>query len=120
MLAETRSSAVYHCAAGKDRTGVISCILLRLLGVDEELVIADYALSQENMDNIIQRLNESKGYEKMWEELPPDTMHARPETMRELLRRVNDRWGSMRGYAAEVGIDDATIGLLEESCLEPA
>ena len=36
--------AVFHCTAGKDRTGVLSAVLLSLLGVDEPTVVADYAL----------------------------------------------------------------------------
>ncbi|GAA3081297.1 tyrosine-protein phosphatase [Streptosporangium carneum] len=36
---------VVHCAAGKDRTGVLTALVLRLLGVSEENVIADYALT---------------------------------------------------------------------------
>ncbi len=114
------SSAVYHCAAGKDRTGVISCVLLSLLGVDEELIVADYALSQESMDDIIGRLNESEGYEKMWDELPPETLHALPETMRDLLTLVAERWGSMQGYASEAGLADDVLARLAQSCLEPA
>ena len=45
LLAGARGGAVYHCAAGKDRTGVISAIVLGALGVDDELIVADYALS---------------------------------------------------------------------------
>ena len=120
LLAEADSSAVYHCAAGKDRTGVISCVLLSLLGVDDELIVADYALSQESMDDIIGRLNQSKGYEQMWDELPPDTLHAMPETMRELLTSIEDRWGSMHGYAREAGLDEAVFDRLAQTCLEPA
>ena len=41
--------AVFHCTAGKDRTGVLSAIVLSLLGVDEPTVVADYALSGEAM-----------------------------------------------------------------------
>jgi protein-tyrosine phosphatase len=40
---------VFHCTAGKDRTGVLSAIVLSLLGVDEPTVVADYALSGEAM-----------------------------------------------------------------------
>ena len=40
---------MFHCTAGKDRTGVLSAIVLSLLGVDEPTVVADYALSGEAM-----------------------------------------------------------------------
>jgi len=120
VLAETPvdRSAVYHCAAGKDRTGVLSALLLALLDVDENLIIADYALSQENMDKVIDRLNSLRGYEDVWHELPPDTLHAKPETMRDLLEAIHDRWGSVSGYAREAGVSDAAIALLRERSLE--
>ena len=60
---------------------MISAILLSALGVRDELIVADYALSQQNLDAIIERLNESEGYKQMFAELPPDTLHAEPETM---------------------------------------
>ncbi|MEZ5261759.1 MAG: tyrosine-protein phosphatase [Acidimicrobiales bacterium] len=40
---------VFHCAAGKDRTGILAAMLLGLLGVDDDTIVADYALSQANM-----------------------------------------------------------------------
>ena len=40
---------MYFCAAGKDRTGVVSALLLRRLGYDEDTIVADYMLSRENL-----------------------------------------------------------------------
>ena len=48
--------AVFHCTAGKDRTGLLSAILLSLLGVPEETVVADYALSQEAMGRLKEKI----------------------------------------------------------------
>ena len=48
--------AVFHCTAGKDRTGVLSAIVLSLLGVDEPTVVADYALSGEAMQRLRAKL----------------------------------------------------------------
>jgi len=117
---EDKASAVYHCAAGKDRTGVISAVLLSLLGVEDELIVADYALTEASLDEIINRLTELRGYDYVYEELPPETLHAKPETMRSLIARVADRWGSFEGYILDAGLDPALIGKLRERCLEPA
>ena len=85
-LAATDAPAVYHCAAGKDRTGVVSAILLGLLGVPDEVIVADYAATQENLDAIIERLMSTEGYHDMLSALPPDTLHAEPQTMRRVPR----------------------------------
>ena len=118
VLAESGAPAVYHCAAGKDRTGVISAVLLGLLGVRDEVIVVDYALSQRNLDGIIDRLNQMEGYRSMLEQLPPDTLHAEPETMIQLLERVGEKYGSMREYLASAGVGAQVVERLEAQVLE--
>ena len=48
--------AVFHCTAGKDRTGLLSAIVLSLVGVPEETVVADYALSAAAMDRLREKI----------------------------------------------------------------
>jgi hypothetical protein len=119
-LAEARGPAVYHCAAGKDRTGVVSAVLLGLLGVPDEVIVADYAATQENLDAIIARLLETKGYQAMLSALPPDTLHAEGATMLEFLTRMRAEYGSLREYARDAGVSDAALERLELRLLEPA
>ncbi|MEE8509192.1 MAG: tyrosine-protein phosphatase [Myxococcota bacterium] len=116
-LAESSAPAVYHCAAGKDRTGVISAVLLGLLGVKDEMIVADYAATQENLDAIIERLMATEGYQEMLEALPADTLHADPETMISLLNQVRSRYGSMREYVRSAGVGEAQIARLESRLL---
>ncbi len=116
-LARADAPAVYHCAAGKDRTGVISAVLLGLLGVADELIVADYAATRKNLDAIVARLMASEGYQSMLENLPPDTLHAEPETMLSLLERVREKYGSMRSYVRDIGVPDDAVSQLEERVL---
>jgi len=120
LLSECDGPAVYHCAAGKDRTGVISAVLLGLLDVDNEVIVADYALSSENLDAIVERLMASQGYKQMFAALPPETLHANPETMTGFLERLAGRYGSISEYALSAGIDAAAIDQLKRRLLEPA
>ncbi len=117
-LAECSTPAVYHCTAGKDRTGLISAVVLGLLGVPDEFIVADYAATQENLDAIIARLTLSDGYRDAIDHLPIDTLHAKPATMLSLLDQLRDRYGSVRGYASDIGLSDAVIGRLESGLLE--
>jgi protein-tyrosine phosphatase len=117
-LSEASGPAVYHCAAGKDRTGVISAVILGVLGVKHEIIVADYAATKQNLDAIIERLMATKGYKTMLSALPPDTMHAEPETMIALLERVHEKYGSMREYAREAGVSEGTLQRLEARMLE--
>jgi len=118
VLSVARGAAVYHCAAGKDRTGVLSALLLGLLGVDDELIVADYALTGENLEAILARLSAMDGYKEMLGALPPDTQHASPATMSELLVLVGRRWGGFEGYAREAGIGDEVVQRLRARLLE--
>ncbi len=120
IVARADGAAVYHCAAGKDRTGVVSAVLLALLGVDDDLIVTDYALTGQNLDAILERLNAMHGYKDMLDALPPDTQHANPETMVDLLAGVAERWGGFEGYVREAGVDDTTLSALRSRVLEPA
>jgi protein-tyrosine phosphatase len=117
-LAHTDAPAVYHCAAGKDRTGVVSAILLALLDTDDETIAGDYALTQENLDAIIDRLNETDGYQTMLAALPPDTLHARPDTILDFLAQLRGKYGSMHGYARAAGVAEGTLDRLAARLLE--
>jgi protein-tyrosine phosphatase len=116
-IAMTSEPVVYHCAAGKDRTGIVSAILLALLEVKDEIIVADYAATRENLDAIIDRLMSLEGYRSMLEALPPDTMHAEPETMIAFLDRIRVEYGSMRQYAASAGVSENTVSRLRERLL---
>ena len=116
-IAHTSGSAVFHCAAGKDRTGVISAILLGVVGVRDEVIAADYAATRESLDAIIARLTASKGYETMFESLPPDTLHANPETILEMLALLRRQHGSIRSYARSAGLSDGDLERLEVKLL---
>src|SRR5512143_34268 len=119
-LAASDAPAVYHCAAGKDRTGVVSAVLLGLLGVPDAVIVADYAATKENLDAIVERLMSTEGYYEMLSALPPDTMHAEPETMAGFLARLHEAYGSMDAYARGAGVSDEAIDGLRARLLTTA
>jgi len=118
-IAECSTPVVYHCTAGKDRTGLVSAILLGLLGVPDEFIVADYAATQENFEAIMVRLTQSVSYRDVIEDIPADTLSAEPETMSSLIGLLRDRYGSFRGYADEIGLGESVIGQLQAGFLEP-
>ncbi len=117
-LARAKGGVVHHCAAGKDRTGVISAVLLGVLGVPDDLIVADYVLSSENIDAIIERVMSMRGYGDTLKAMPADTMHAKPETMEEVVADVASRYGSMSGYLRKSGVSEATLECLRAKCLD--
>jgi protein-tyrosine phosphatase len=111
-LASSDCPAVFHCAAGKDRTGVVSAVLLGLLNVPDEVIVTDYAATSERIEAIVDRLMSLEGYRTMLSELPPDTMHAEPETMITLLARLREEHGSIEQYARSAGVSGEIIDRL--------
>ncbi|MEM7413138.1 MAG: tyrosine-protein phosphatase [Myxococcota bacterium] len=117
-IARTDDPVVFHCAAGKDRTGVVSALLLALLGVRDEVIVVDYAATRDSLDAIVERLMSSEGYKDMWKELPPDTLHAEPETMRSFLEQIRAKYGSAADYVADIGVAPDDIARLRERVVE--
>ena len=113
-LAASEGAAVFHCAAGKDRTGVLSAVVLGVAGVADADIVADYAYTRRALPRILERLRASESYAYVFTELPPDTLHAEPATMEELLTSVRAEWGSVREYALWAGAAPATLATLAE------
>ena len=118
LLADADGGAVFHCAAGKDRTGLISAVLLGVLGVSDELIVSDYARSADQIDAIIDRVMRMKSYEETLEKMPADTLHAKPESMEALLAHVAAQHGSMLDYLCTSGVDLDVIERLRSKSLE--
>jgi protein-tyrosine phosphatase len=117
QIASNEAPSVFHCSAGKDRTGVISALLLGTLGVPDDTIVADYAATRDGLDGIVAKLSRSKGYADMWKELPPQTLHAHPETMSDFLAELRGRYGSVRDCVRAIGVDESALERLEARML---
>jgi protein-tyrosine phosphatase len=104
--------AVIHCAAGKDRTGILSAVLLGLLGVPDEAIVADYSLSSGAMVRFLEWLRTE--YLDARDELERSSaaiVAAEPETMARFLERFRSDHGSFAAYADSLGMASAVGGL---------
>ncbi len=110
---------VFHCVAGKDRTGVVAAVLLGLLGVCDDDIIADYALTQEVMPAMIDRWN-SQPEISPDKDFPAHILRAEATTMHRLLEIIGEEYGSLPGYAAAGGIGDDVVQALQRALLVPA
>jgi protein-tyrosine phosphatase len=105
-ITNSAGAAIVHCAAGKDRTGVIIALALTVAGVRPEVVVADYMASADRMDAIIGRLRKSRTYTDDLEGKPVSAHLPRPETMEAFLRQLNARYGGIADWLAEHGFGD--------------
>ena len=110
--------AIFHCTAGKDRTGVLSAILLGLLGVPDEVIIEDYALSAHAMGALKERLAER--YPDFAEQIlaAGEMFSAAPANIERLISVIRERHGSFDACAASLGITASTVSSLRSSLLD--
>lgn len=102
-IATAPGAAIVHCAAGKDRTGVIVALCLTLAGVDPETVVADYMATDEKIEAIVARLARSKMYGDGVTSKPVQAHAPRAETMKAVLDEVESRYGGVEAYLAAKG-----------------
>jgi protein tyrosine/serine phosphatase len=112
-IADPGSGAVVvHCAAGKDRTGVVTAVALSLVGVRRDAVVADYARSDERIQSIRDRLLATELYTADMERRTLDSMRPLAENMERFLDRVDAEYGGMHGLAMSLGVDEETVARL--------
>jgi protein tyrosine/serine phosphatase len=105
--------AIFHCAAGKDRTGVLASLLLSLAGVEREAIVADYALSSERVQRVAERLRRLGTYGQGLDDVPDERLRSDPETMRDFLIAIDDTFGGVRQWVLDAGLDEGTVQRLE-------
>jgi protein-tyrosine phosphatase len=95
MASPSAFPLVFHSTLGKDRAGVLAAVLLALLGVADEMISHDYALSALAADE--------------WSATPPALLAAPAEAMERVLTQVGDNGRSMAGYVRGIGVSSPVI-----------
>jgi protein-tyrosine phosphatase len=110
--------AVFHCAAGKDRTGLLAAMLLGSLGVSDDDIVADYALTVEGMARFrVWAAREWPEWTERMASIPAAYTAALPEAMRHILDELRAEHGTIRNYVRSIGVSDDTLATLESVLL---
>jgi protein-tyrosine phosphatase len=118
-IADPRSGGVVvHCAAGKDRTGVVVALALSLVGVKRDAVVADYALTDERVAGVRKRLLATELYAADMERRTLESMRPHADNMERFLDRVDAEYGGVHGLAMALGVDEETVARLSRRLLE--
>lgn len=81
-IMNANSNVMYFCTAGKDRTGVVSAIILRKLGYSDDIIIEDYMKSKDNLMDML------TSYVKDHPEVDIEIIIPRIENMARLLKQM--------------------------------
>ncbi len=108
-LAEAEGRVLFHCAAGKDRTGVAAALLLDLAGADDETIIVDYTVTERLLAPLKEQWLPQMRERGFDEERAAALLAAPREDMEATLRHLRERFGSAEGYARAVGVSDSAL-----------
>lgn len=103
-------AALFHCAAGKDRTGMVAAFLLLLAGAEAEVVVSDYAATRPRLPSLLAALEADA--RARGRELNAAYLDADPEMMRALLIHLEDRHGGAEAYLRRHGMAEADLEAL--------
>jgi protein-tyrosine phosphatase len=116
----SRLPLVFHCAAGKDRTGVLAALVLDLVGVDHEVIVDDYVITAGQMDRILDRFRRSDpNAAEQLDKVPAATYGVEATTMRSFLAGLDREFGGALAWAEAAGVPSATLERIPELLLEP-
>ena len=109
-----------HCAAGKDRTGLVAALLLGLVGVAPETIAADYALTAECLrPRELEWLQHGPG-DRAEREARLRAWAPTAEVMLEVLDHLDERYGGVEAYLRHAGVSDEDLARLRTRLLAPA
>ena len=115
VIADGEHPLVFHCASGKDRTGLLAALVLSLLGVDDDRIAADFALTEHATDRLVAEWRDRNGGATPgW----PAYGRAPAEIIRLVLADLRAAHGSVHGYVTgRLGVGEKTIDALRARLL---
>jgi len=120
MLTKPRNiPMVFHCTAGKDRTGTFAALLLMALDVPEKTVIEDHGLSNILIAKVLDKMNEYLKSYGIDPQLVSPYLTAPKECIVSMIHHINTHYGSVHNYLTKkAGLNPKIIASLKENLLE--
>lgn len=114
---EEAQPLVFHCAAGKDRTGLVAMLVLGLLGVDPDVIAADYGMTDERMPFLLER-HQARAADGAIAEVAEQHYAVDTVAMRAVIERLRTQYGSIEGYVLAHGLEPEAVAGIRASLLE--
>jgi protein tyrosine/serine phosphatase len=104
-IAFAPGATLVHCAAGKDRTGVVCALALAVAGTTRAAIVDDYIATGERIEPLMARLLASPTYAADLDGRPIHDHAPRAETMERVLDVLDERHGGALGWLERAGFD---------------
>lgn len=107
ILAREKGCVLFHCTAGKDRTGIIAMLLLDLAGVDRETILADYSITQKLIAPMFRNEISDSTFAYLF--------HSERQNMEKAMDHLYKKWGGAKAYLQSIGLSrEYLIRLIEK------
>jgi hypothetical protein len=104
-IARGDGAILVHCAAGKDRTGVVVALALDVAGIDRDVIVSDYLASAERIELIADRLRSSTTYRAELDGRQPRELAPVPGTIERFLEIVDHQFGGSTAWLTDHGVE---------------
>lgn len=106
------AATLFHCAAGRDRTGIIAALLLSLVGVTDGQIAMDYVQSNRNARRVTKKLAENPLYADQGKDRP-EVILLHELSILGFVRLLRAEYGGPRQFCLDSGVSPETIAVLE-------
>lgn len=105
ILAKAKGGVIYHCTAGKDRTGIVSMLILGLSGVSKKDIIANYEVTYTYLPVIVNK------------EVVTNLIYSKPEYIKKAIEHIEKEYGTYKEYLLSCNIDNEVLEIVKEKYL---
>jgi protein-tyrosine phosphatase len=111
---EQNMPALVHCTGGKDRTGMITALALGAVGVSQDDITADYALTGQYLQPMFDELRADAARDGRDVARFEAMLLSEPSAMHRMLDVITARFGNVRGYLLDVGVSNHQLSILDK------
>lgn len=112
ILAQNDGGILYFCNAGKDRTGVLTALILMLLNIENEKIIDDYMITKECQEKFLNAYIMEKKDDSLRERIIPHE-----EFMMEFIKLLKEKYESVQYYLVNIGLKEEEIEKIKSKIL---
>lgn len=106
-------ATLFHCAAGRDRTGIIAALLLGLVGVTDGQIAVDYVQSNRNARRVTKKLAENPLYANH-DTRRPEVILLHEQTILGFMRLLREQGGGPAQFCLDSGVSEETLSVIED------
>ena len=112
LLAHAEGAALFHCTAGKDRTGLLALLLLEVAGVDTAHIVDDFALTHDRIGPLRERLLADAEKNGVSRQQFSRLLGATPDMLEPAIEHLHERYGGAEKYLRMHGVTDEELELV--------